>query len=39
VLGHASIETTMRYIHFADDLGGSPVYRLAHLLRGARGRG
>lgn len=33
VLGHASIETTMRYIHLADDLDASPVYRLAGLLR------
>jgi site-specific recombinase XerD len=33
VLGHASIETTMRYIQLADDLDGSPVYRLAKLYR------
>jgi integrase/recombinase XerD len=33
VLGHASIETTMRYIHLADDLDGSPVYSLARLFR------
>lgn len=32
VLGHASIETTMRYIHLAEGLDNSPVYRLASLL-------
>jgi integrase/recombinase XerD len=32
VLGHADIRTTQRYIHHAEGLDGSPVYRLARLL-------
>ena len=34
VLGHADIRTTQRYIHHAEGLDGSPVYRLARLLSG-----
>jgi integrase/recombinase XerD len=32
LLGHADLRTTQRYIHHAEDLDASPVYRLAHLL-------
>jgi integrase/recombinase XerC len=32
LLGHASLQTTQRYIHHAESLDASPAYRMAALL-------
>jgi integrase/recombinase XerD len=37
LLGHADLRTTQRYIHHAEDLDASPVYKLAALLAKAKG--
>jgi len=34
LLGHADLRTTQRYIHHAESLDASPVYRLAALISG-----